>query len=466
MKKVVELMEYLKVRSVSLGLAGENIRFRGPKQALTPEIMDEMKSHKAEIISYLNLETAPDGTPLRNNILLGDSQERLKSVPDNSIDLMVTDPPYGIGFMGKDWDKVLPKIEIWRECLRVLKPGAFAFVMCGPRQDVLSRMIASLETAGFRVDYTSLYWTYASGFPKAHHIGRALDKKAGAERLVIARNPNSREKCDRSNTVFQSGTVGKTAYITQPATEMAKAVDGAYAGFQPKPAVEVVIIAMKPGTERTFTGQMETNGKGVTWLDDCRIPYADTCDQLAVRACTTEPNRHSAFTTIADTYKSKEFTRKAENGFGRFPANLLVSDCVLGEHSKFFDLDRWAEEHFPFISVSKASRREKEAGLEEVAERIIQEDYRTKENNVPNKLRPEPRKNPHPTVKPLKLMAYLVTMGSREGDIVLDPFSGSGTTSIAAMMLNRDFIGMEISPEYHQIALKRLDHYKRQKAAA
>ena len=95
MKKVVELIEYLKARDVKLALAGETIRFRGSKTALTPEIMDEMKSHKAEIVSYLNLETAPDGTPLRNSILLGDSQQRLKSVPDNSIDLLATDPPYG-----------------------------------------------------------------------------------------------------------------------------------------------------------------------------------------------------------------------------------------------------------------------------------------------------------------------------------------------------------------------------------
>jgi len=247
--------------------------------------------------------------------------------------------------------------------------------------------------------------------------------------LVIARNPNSRENCDRSNTIYESGTVGKTAYITQPATEIAKALDGAYAGFQPKPAVEVIIVAMKPCTERTYTEQSEANGKGVTWLDDCRIP-------------------------------------NNENGIGRFPANLIVSDSVLGEHSKFFDLNRWAEEDLPFICLPKASRKEKEAGLDEVAERIVQEDYRTKENNVPNKLRPEPRKNPHPTVKPLKLMAYLITMGSREGDIVLDPFSGSGTTCIAAMMLNRNFIGIEISPEYHEIALKRLEHYRRQMAAA
>ena len=209
MKKVVELIEYLKARDVKLALAGETIRFRGSKTALTPEIMDEMKSHKAEIVSYLNLETAPDGTPLRNSILLGDSQQRLKSVPDNSIDLLVTDPPYGMKFMGKAWDKALPKVEIWKECLRVLKPGAFAFVMCIPRQDLLGRMIADLEAAGFDAGFTSIYWAFASGFPKAQNIGKAIDRKAGAVRKTVGRNPNSRENCDRSNTVYESGTVGQ-----------------------------------------------------------------------------------------------------------------------------------------------------------------------------------------------------------------------------------------------------------------
>ena len=468
MKKVVEIIAYLKARDVELGLSGENIRFRGPKQVLTPEIVDEMKSHKAEIVSYLNLETAPDGTSLRNNIILGDSQERLKSMPDNSIDLMVTDPPYGIGFMGKDWDKALPKIEIWKECLRVLKPGAFSFVMCGPRQDVLSRMIVALETAGFRVDYTSLYWTYASGFPKAQHIGRALDKKAGAERLAIGRNPNSRENCDRSNTIYESGTVGKTAYITKPATEMAKALDGAYAGFQPKPAVEVIIVAMKPCAERTYSDQAESNGKGITWLDDCRIPYADANHQLIVRACTTEPARHSAFTSIADTYRSREYAKKNENARGRFPANLLVSDDVFeggpDGYSRFYSLDAWAERNFPFLIVPKASKREKDTGIEGGVKEIDTRTPTAKGSMVKKGL--QPGKNIHPTVKPLKLMAYLITMGSREGDIVLDPFSGSGTTCIASMMLNREFIGIELSPEYHQIALKRIEHYRRQMAAA
>ena len=161
----------------------------------------------------------------------------------------------------------------------------------------------------------------------------------------------------------------------------------------------------------------------------------------------------------------KHGSGRQENGKGRLPANLLVSDEVLGEHSKFFDIDKWANEHLPFIWVPKASRKEKEAGLQEIKDQIAKEDGRLKENGLPSKLRSEPRKNPHPTVKPLALMSYLITMGSRPGDIVLDPFSGTGTTSIAAMLLKRDYVGIEISPEYHEIALKRLDHFRRKKAA-
>ena len=103
--------------------------------------------------------------------------------------------------------------------------------------------------------------------------------------------------------------------------------------------------------------------------------------------------------------------------------------------------------------------------MQESVEKLVEEDYPSRQKNVPDKLWPKPRKNHHPTVKPLALMSYLITMGSRPGDIVLDPFSGTGTTSIAAMLLKRDYIGIEISPEYHEIALKRLDHFRRKKAA-
>ena len=138
-----------------------------------------------------------------------------------------------------------------------------------------------------------------------------------------------------------------------------------------------------------------------------------------------------------------------------------------GTFSRFFSLDAWAEINLPFLIVPKASRKEKEAGLEDLVETPIEgRDPGQDQRSVPFKTRTNVRRNQHPTVKPLKLMAYLITMGSREGDVILDPFSGSGTTCIAAMMLNRDFIGMEIDPKYHLIALKRLEHYKRKMVAA
>jgi hypothetical protein len=106
----------------------------------------------------------------------------LRNMPDKSVDCIVTDPPYGYSFLGSDWDKAVPSVETWRECLRVLKPGAFAFVMSAPRQDVLSQMIVRIAEAGFDTDFTSIYWTYASGFPKAANIGKMVDKRTGVER--------------------------------------------------------------------------------------------------------------------------------------------------------------------------------------------------------------------------------------------------------------------------------------------
>src|SRR6266852_476165 len=202
-----------------------------------------------------------------NVMYQGDALTVLKSIEDNCIDCLVTDPPYGYSFMGKDWDKAVPSVDIWKECLRVLKPGAFAFIMSAPRQDVLSQMIIRLSEAGFRTDFTSLYWAYASGYPKAANIAKMVDKKLGTykEGAVL---PSSRIVRQENNFATFSR---KTA--ANPQSDHAKELDGSYGGFQPKPAVEVILVAMKPLSEKTFVDQTLKNGKGVTWLDDCRIPY-------------------------------------------------------------------------------------------------------------------------------------------------------------------------------------------------
>lgn len=341
-----------------------------------------------------------------NRIILGDAGEKLKSLPDGGIDLICTDPPYGYSFMGKDWDKSVVSVDIWKECFRVLKDGAFAFVMSAPRQDVFSETVVRLKEAGFNIKFTSLYWAYASGFPKAMNISKAIDKQKG----VIPKG------------VRRKGT-GTKGYIfnlkrfyeeIKPITSEAKALAGCYGGFQPKPAVEIIIVAMKPLSEKTFADQALKNGKGVTWFDDCRIP-AEKGD---------EPH--------------------GGHDSGRFPANLLVSDDVLndgktnksgGSFSRYFDLDKWAiekgiKDNFPFLVCPKPDTGERNKGCEE--------------------------RNFHPTVKPTKLMSYLITLGSRPGDAILDPFVGSGTTCIAAKMLSRNYIGIEKEKEYYQIAVKRL----------
>jgi len=105
-----------------------------------------------------------------NQIYCGDCLELMKELDSDSVDLILTDPPYGYSFMGKDWDKAVPSVDVWRECLRILKPGGWCFVMSAPRQDVLSRMIVNLSDAGFKTDFTSIYWAYASGFPKATNV--------------------------------------------------------------------------------------------------------------------------------------------------------------------------------------------------------------------------------------------------------------------------------------------------------
>lgn len=448
-------------------------------------------------------------------IINGDCLEELKNLADDSVDTVITDPPYGYSFMGKDWDKAVPSVEIWQECLRVLKPGAFACVMSAPRSDVQNAMISRLMEAGFRLDFTPIYWTYASGFPKAGNVGKLVDKRAGVEREVIGKYQSPENTSGGKGRAFpHAGTpLEGLPNITAPATDEAKALDGSYTGFQPKPAVEVIIVAMKPLSEKTYVDQALKNGKGVTWLDDCRVPTDLEAEDMA-RGRKSSNNRE-----VYGKYEGVEHIQPHQSG--RFPANLLVSDDVLndgvvrksgdrkptgnpiyggnsyneskslstgfakgdeGSYSRFFDLDAWARERlpeqqsktFPFAIFAKASKSEKNKGLDHFEEKEICRQTSRKcancggsivgmgQNNpcvCDNRVETNTsRKNHHPTVKPLKLMSYLITLFSREGDTVIDPFVGSGTTVVAAEQLGRKGIGIEREAEYAEIARARLAH--------
>ena len=398
-------------------------------------------------------------------IINADCLDHLKTLPDNTVDCLVTDPPYGLEFMGKDWDKSIPSVDIWKECLRVLKPGAFGYIFCIPRQDCLSRMMMSLEQAGFNINFSSIYWTYANGFPKALNIGKAIDKRAGVKGKEVIRQ-DFYDRSNKKECEMKQVPCGTKGVYNLPATPEAKKLEGSYGGFQPKPAVEVIIVVMKPLSKNSYIDQALDNGKGVVWFDDCRIPYKDEKDEEGVSK-SFEADR-TVEQSSNTTFKDLPMIKSTMN-IGRFPANLLVQDDVLddgkiskssanggtinswcgkgnpapvreellnvgdsGIYSRYFSLDAWAEKNLPFLIVPKASKSEKNRGA---------------------------YKNNHPTVKPIKVMSYLITMGSREGDVILDPFAGSGTTGCAAILLRRKYILIEMDKEYVEIIKARVKYH-------
>ena len=454
-----------------------------------------------------------------SKLINGDCLEELKKLDDNSVDLLCTDPPYGYGFMGKHWDKFEEKqstksqsvgwmspgmkkttygmreffVPIWKEALRVLKPGALSFIMSAPRSDVQTIMVQTLVEAGFDVSFTPIYWAYATGFPKAMNVGKKTEKEN---------------------------------------------LEGSYAGYQPKPAVEVVIVAMKPLEKKGYTEQAKDNQKGITWLDDCRIPFEGMRDtkqynkdnvgaqenfdigaeglsrgNQPVRKTTTRKPREENTVFKTSGFKSEDNDTAEASPLGRFAANLLVSDKVLdtgkktkstggrayqntnemfsggwaydeegtgenpgkgdeGDFSRYYSLDEWwksrllklapeVQRTFPFLVVPKASKSEKNMGLDdfEKQQKIYngQSPEPSKDmKGVEKKFTTLPTQNIHPTVKPIQLFSYLVTLGSRKEDIVLDPFMGSGTTPISCVTLDRKYVGIEREKEYFEIAKSRV----------
>ena len=452
---------------------------------------------------------------MKRQILHGDALDRLKNIESDSIDLMCTDPPYGYAFMNRDWDRAVIGVDIWKECLRVLKPGAFAFVMSAPRQDVMSRMIVNLQDARFITSFTPVFWAYASGYIKAMNIGKQIDKKLGKKRKVIGQREDILKKQAKDfergyrkiQDSFNQGAPDRnngfktiSADITEPSSPQAKKLDGSYAGFQPKPAVELALVCMKPLSEKNYTEQAMHNGKGITWLDDCRIPFVNDDDREKTKTgFVGKPMFDGSYCNNGKPSPELLKTSLQSSIEGRVPANLLVSDDALndgkitkstphehdhkqdtpiygggkglgirkstsyfndeGSFSRYFDLDAWFAQHLSqFIITPKASKSEKNKNLDSFTEKKVNDGRKTKIDN-PFQRGEIMRKNTHPTVKPIKLFSYLITLGSREHDIILDPFVGSGTAAIACHMLARGYIGIEKEQEYIDIANGRISEF-------
>lgn len=404
----------------------------------------------------------------------GDCLKIMRDMPDNSVDSVVTDPPYAINMMLAKWDKSIVNIEIWKECFRVLKSGGFAFIMTTPKQNIFARMVVNLEDAGFDTNFTSIYWVYAQGLPKAMNLSKSIDKKLGAERKITGVDVNYGSQ---SSGIYNYNTTGKNKTVFNkkdiPVSNQAKIMDGWYAGYQPKPALELIIVCQKPLKYKTYTEQaidyanQKIEGKtpdircGGVNFGDCRIPHDE--DE---KHCERKPrSNETVFTDNNCGFKSEKTTIASANPNGRFPSHLLVSDCVLStSFSRYFSLDLWfykklqklpieVQKTFPCLIVPKPSKSEKNKGCKDIAKT---RKCRWNNSGVWRDLETEQYGNTHVSVKPLKLFCYLIMLATDDGDTVLDPFLGSGTTAVVGKLIGRKIIGIEKEQEYIDIARARV----------
>jgi len=367
-------------------------------------------------------------------LLYGKNLPLLKLMDENSIDTVITDPPYGLKFMGKKWDYNVPSVETWEEILRVTKPGGTLLCFAGSRTQ--HRMAVNIEDAGWILK-DCIMWLYGSGFPKATDISKQLDK--GHKRKVVGKNPNARLVKRKKGTAFErpcdTNPNASMKFITEPATPEAKLWNG-WKSHGLKPAYEPILVAMKPN-EGTYANNALVHGVSGLNIDGGRIG-TDKINTIY------NPNIQGG--NFAGGSKGLK-TNKLEGHTDRFPANIILDEeagAMLGEPSRFF-------------YCAKASKKERNAGCEGLEAKFsptMNDGIGGKEHNPETATK---KNNHHPTVKPLKLMEYLCTLTKTPtGGTVLDPFMGSGTTGLACQNTARDFIGIEMSEEYYKIAKARI----------
>jgi site-specific DNA-methyltransferase (adenine-specific) len=372
-----------------------------------------------------------------NQIIHGDCFDVLKNIPDSSIDLILTDPPYGLSFMGKNWDHGVPGVQFWIEALRVAKPGAHLFAFGGTR--TFHRLAVAIEDAGWEIRDT-IMWVYGSGFPKSLDVSKAIDKMAGAEREVV----DSKEVSDMRGGNFKTSNGRILVNITVPATEAAKQWQGW--GTALKPAFEPITVARKPLTGTVAENVLE-HGTGALNVDGCRVPLNG--EVLTMTRPAANPNTDTKAPQTDRSDKPFEY----RNDQGRWTANLIHdgSEEVVGlfPETKSGKMKEGQIRTSKPLFGSKTDHIAETYGDSGSAARFF---YCAKASKSERS-----EGNTHPTVKPLALMKYLITLGLPPGGTVLDPFCGSGTTALACKELGRNYICIEKELEYYQIACNRLD---------
>lgn len=367
---------------------------------------------------------------------LGDCLDVLKTLDASSVNAVVTDPPYGLSFMGKAWDYDVPSVAIWQEVYRVLKPGGYLLSFAGTRTQ--HRMAVAIEDAGFEIR-DMIAWVYGSGFPKSLNIGKAVDKVQGNEREQVGTKGDG---ANRKNSPFNVRDGWNSNNLIPPGKLPQTKGTSEWEGWGTalKPALEPITVARKP-IEGTVAENCLKWGVGGIDIDGSRVGTEEHLGRPQAKNSETNP--------FSKGLKSNGYNDNSI--LGRFPANLIHdgSEEVVG---------LFPNNSARFFYSPKASKSERNMGCEgmEEKESVGKSSYGLPDLRMDHEQNRTPNQNHHPTVKPIALMEYLVNMVSREGQTVLDPFLGSGSTGIACTKLGRDFIGIEREAEYLEIAKARI----------
>jgi len=441
------------------------------------------------------------------DLRLGDCLEVLKTLPDNSVDSVITDPPYHLtsivkrfgkdgsapaqfgtdgayaraskGFMGKEWDggDIAFRTEVWEECLRVLKPGGHLISFSHSR--TYHRMAVAVEDAGFEIR-DQILWLYGSGFPKSHNIGKSIDKIEGNEREVVGTSNGKgyssiqEKNLEHDNRPYVDGL----PYLKADRTLTKGNSEWEGWGTALKPAHEPMVLARKPLSEKSIAENVLKHGTGGINIDGSRIEYVSDYDK----------KHQEDIRKGTGTFFGGEGESRCEqiDMNGRFPANIIFDEeagQLLDEQSGISKSGKnklekgtggiWNKgTNLPigpeygdkggasrFFYCAKASKKDRNEGLDN-------EPNKTKNRVNSGGLENDPRwapiqvKNNHPTVKPTDLMRYLINLITPPNGVVLDPFMGSGSTGKAAIRCGVSFIGIEKEQEYMDIAKARIEHEK------
>jgi site-specific DNA-methyltransferase (adenine-specific) len=409
----------------------------------------------------------------RYKLINADCLEAMTRAKPESVDAIVTDPPYGLAFMGKQWDHGVPGTPFWEAALRVAKPGAHLLAFGGTR--TYHRLACAIEDAGWEIR-DCVMWVYGSGFPKSLDVSKAIDKAAGAEREVGPLKRGGDRLLRLENGKRDGGGTwgdesGRNAYTSIPSTEAAKQWEGW--GTALKPAFEPIILARKPLIGTVAANVLE-HGTGGLNIDGCRVGDEDMTAQFD-----REWNQDGTFGN------GKRASQGKLCAPGRFPANFIHdgSEEVL---ALFPDSngsgaartlnrgqrdDGWGMADEPgllrdagsgsaarFFYCAKASKKDRDEGCGALEVKPAGSlNMRTDSHAIKNGQETNPRHNPHPTVKPTDLMRYLCRLITPPGGVILDPFMGSGSTGKAAILEGFRFIGIEKEAEYLEIAKARIE---------